>query len=174
MSNSKDKFLRVIWIRYGIITLSVLKGCEELVDADIKEMFGMILGKLDSIDKRVDSIDRRVVFIDKRVDSIDKRVNSIDKRVDFIDKRVDSIDKRVTKDSVEIESIQSVIKTIAEVQKAHMDQNERDHEAIIKLINRETGLHSDILKNLSSDVRGLEEHQKIQDRELLEIKRKIG
>lgn len=123
------------------------------MDADIKEMFGMILGKLDSIDKRVDSID---------------------KRVDSIDKRVDSIDKRVAKNSIEIESIQSVIKTIVEVQKAHMDQNERDHEAIMKLINKEIGLHSDILKKLSSDVRGLEEHQKVQDQVLLEIKRKIG
>lgn len=116
------------------------------MDADIKEMFGMILGKLDSIDKRVDSID----------------------------KRVDSIDKRVTKNSIEIESIQSVIKTIAEVQKAHMEQNERDHENIIILINKQYGLHSAILKNLSSDVRGLEEHQRIQDQELSEIKRRIG
>jgi len=138
-----------------------------LVDDDIKEMFGMILGKLDSIDKRVDSID-------KKVDSIDKRVDSIDKRVDSIDKRVDSIDKRVTKNSIEIESIQSIIKTIAEVQKAHMDQNERDHENIVKLINKQSGLHSAILKNLSSDVRGLEEHQKIHDQELLEVKRRIG
>lgn len=102
------------------------------MDADIKEMFGMILGKLDSIDKRV------------------------------------------TKNSIEIESIQSVIKTIAEVQKAHMDQNERDHENIIKLINTQNGLHSAILKNLSSDVRGLEEHQKMQDQELSEIKRRTG
>ena len=110
-----------------------------MVDDDIKEMFGMILGKLDSIDKRVDSID-----------------------------------KRVTKNSIEIESIQSIIKTIAEVQKAHMDQNERDHENIVKLINKQSGLHSAILKNLSSDVRGLEEHQKIHDQELLEVKRRIG
>ena len=137
------------------------------MDAEIKEMFGMILGKLDSIDKRVDSID-------KRVDSIDKRVDSINKRVDSIDKRVDSIDKRVTKNSIEIESIQSVIKTIAEVQKAHMDQNERDHENIIKLINKQNGLHAAVLKNLASDVRGLEEHQKMQDQEISEIKKRIG
>jgi len=109
------------------------------VDADIKEMFEMILGKLDSIDKRVDSID-----------------------------------KRVTKNSIEIESIQSIIKTIAEIQKAHMDQNERDHEKIIKLIDQQNGLFSAILKNQSTDIRGLEKHQELQEQEISEIKRRIG
>ena len=75
---------------------------------------------------------------------------------------------------IDIESIKSDIKIIAEVQKAHMDQNERDHEKITTLINNEIGLHSIILKNISSDVRGIEENQKALEREVLGIKRKIG
>ena len=75
---------------------------------------------------------------------------------------------------IDIESIKSDIKIIAEVQKAHMDQNERDHEKITTLINNEIGLHSIILKNISSDVRGIEENQKTLEREVLGIKRKIG
>lgn len=76
------------------------------MDAEMKEMFGMILGKLDSLDNKVISLDNKV-----------------------------------TKNSIEIESIKSDIKIIAEVQKAHMDQNERDHEKIITLIDNEIGLH---------------------------------
>ena len=75
---------------------------------------------------------------------------------------------------IDIESIKSDIKIIAEVQKAHIDQNERDHEKITTLINNEIGLHSIILKNISSDVRGIEENQKALEREVLGIKRKIG
>ena len=88
--------------------------------------------------------------------------------------KLDSLDNKVTKNSIEIESIKSDIKIIAEVQKAHMDQNERDHEKIITLIDNEIGLHSIILKNVSSDVRGIEEDQKTLEREVLGIKRKIG
>lgn len=88
--------------------------------------------------------------------------------------KLDSLDKKVTKNSIEIESIKSDIRIIAEVQKAHMDQNERDHEKIITLIDNEIGLHSIILKNVSSDVRGIEEDQKTLEREVLDIKRKIG
>ncbi|MDR3539668.1 MAG: hypothetical protein P4L69_01665 [Desulfosporosinus sp.] len=118
----------------------------KVVDTEMKEMFGMILVKLDSLDQRVGSLDQKV----------------------------DSLDQKVTKNSIAIESIKSDVKRIAEVQKAHMDQNERDHEKIITLINNEIGLHSIILKNVSSDVRGLEEDQKTLDREILGIKRKLG
>ena len=116
------------------------------MDVEIKEMFGMILSKLDSIDQRVDSIDQRV----------------------------DSVDQKVTKNSIEIESIRSDIKIMAEVQKAHMDQNEREHQKIITLIDNEISLHSIIIKNVSSDIRGIEENQKTLEREVSDIKRKIG
>ena len=95
-------------------------------------------------------------------------------KLDSLDNKVTSLDRKVTKNSIEIESIKSDIKIIAEVQKAHMDQNERDHEKITTLINNEIGLHSIILKNISSDVRGIEENQKALEREVLGIKRKIG
>jgi len=123
------------------------------MDAELKEMFGMIIGKLDSLDQKV---------------------GSLDQKVGSLDQKVDSLDKKVTKNSIDIESIRTDIKTIVEVQKAYIEKNERDHEEIITLINHEISLHSAILKNVSSDVRGLEEDQKILEREVLSIKRKIG
>lgn len=105
----------------------------------MKEMFGMIFVKLDSLDQKVTSLDQKV-----------------------------------TKNSIEIESIKLDIKIIAEVQKAQMEQNERDHEKIIKLIDNEIGLHSIILKNLSSDVREIEKNQEALEIEMLDIKRKTG
>ncbi|SPF51960.1 hypothetical protein SBF1_5500003 [Candidatus Desulfosporosinus infrequens] len=96
----------------------------------MKEIFGTILMKLDSLDQKVDSLDQKV----------------------------DSVDQKVTKNSIEIESIKSDIKTIAEIQKAHIDQNERDHEKLFTFIDHEIGLHSIILKKLSSDVREIEKN----------------
>jgi len=88
--------------------------------------------------------------------------------------KLDSLDQKVTKNSIEIESIKSDIQVIAEVQKAHMDQNERDHEKIVILIDNQIGLHSIILKNLSSDVQRIDNDQRALEREVLDIKRKIG
>ena len=95
-------------------------------------------------------------------------------KLDSLDLIVKTLDQKVTKNSLEIESIQSDIKIIAEVQKAHMNQNERDHEKIVTLIDQQIGLHSIILKNISSDVRRIEEDQQTLEREVLDIKRKIG
>jgi len=109
------------------------------VDTEIKEMFGMILVKLNSLDEKVTTLDGKV-----------------------------------TKNSIEIDSIKSDIKLIVEVQKAHMDKNERDHEKIIELIDNQISLHSIILKNISLDVRGIKEDQKSLEREVASIKRQIG
>ncbi|MDR3602439.1 MAG: hypothetical protein P4L49_18460 [Desulfosporosinus sp.] len=87
--------------------------------------------------------------------------------------KLDSLDEKVTKNSLEIESIKSDIQIIAEVQKIHMDQNEREHQKIITLIDKEIGLHSIILKNVTSDVRALEEDQKTLEREISGVIRKI-
>ena len=130
------------------------------MDAELKELFGMIIGKLDSLDEKVGTLDQKVGTLDQKVGTLDQKVGALD--------------QKVTRNSIDIESIKWDIKTIVEVQKAYIEKNERDHEEIITLINHEIGLHSAILKNVSSDVRGLEEDQRILEREVLSIKRKIG
>lgn len=57
-----------------------------------------------------------------------------------------TLDQKVTKNSIDIESIKTDIKTIVEVQKAYIDKNERDHEGIIELIDQDIGLHSEEAK----------------------------
>jgi len=106
------------------------------VDTELKEMFGVILLKLD--------------LLDRKVDSLDARVGSLDEKVALLN-------EKVTKNSVEIESIKSEIRIIAEVQKAHMDQNERDHNKMIDLIDNKISLHSNILKKVSTDIRRIQE-----------------
>jgi len=140
----------------------------------MKEMFGMIFEKLDSMDRKFGTMDEKIDIMDKKIGTMDEKVDTLDEKFGTLDKKFDTLDRKVTRNSVDIESIKSDIKTIVEVQKAYMDKNERDHEKIITLINDGMSLHSAILKNLSSDVRGLEENQKILEREVASIKRKIG
>ena len=140
----------------------------------MKEMFGMIFVKLDSLDQKVTSLDQKVTSLDQKVTSLDQRVTALDQKVTALDQKVTSLDQKVTKNSIEIESIKLDIKIIAEVQKAQMEQNERDHAKIIELIDNKIGLHSIILKNLTSDIREIKNNQEALEREVLYIKRKIG
>ena len=91
----------------------------------MKEMFGMILGKLDSLDKKV------------------------------------------TKNSIAIESIQSDMKIIVEVQKSQYQEFYRKLDDIFYDIKSDISLHSTVLKNISTDVKSLE-------KEVSTLKRKIG
>ena len=152
-----------------------------MVDTEIKEMFGMILVKLNSLDEKVTTLDGKVTTLDGKVTTLDGKVTTLDGKVTTLDEKVTTLDEevitldgKVTKNSIEIDSIKSDIKLIVEVQKAHMDKNERDHEKIIELIDNQISLHSIILKNISLDVRGIKEDQKSLEREVASIKRQIG
>ena len=145
-----------------------------MVDTEIKEMFGMILVKLNSLDEKVTTLDQKVTTLDGKVTTLDGKVTTLDEKVTTLDEEVITLDGKVTKNSIEIDSIKSDIKLIVEVQKANMDKNERDHEKIIELIDNQISLHSIILKNISLDVRGIKEDQKSLEREVASIKRQIG
>ncbi len=160
------------------------------MDAEIKQMFGVILGKLDSMDNRlgslgnkvdsmdgrlgslenkvdsmdgrlgslenkVDSLDSKVGSLDSKVGSLDSKVGSLDSKVGSLDSKVGSLDSKVTKNSLDIEVIRNDIKTIIEVQKAHMEQNKQDHERIIKHVDEKTGLLESVLKRHSEEITNL-------------------
>jgi len=52
------------------------------MDSQTKQMFELILTKLDGMDKRLGSMENRLDSMDKRLDGIDKRLDSIEKRQD--------------------------------------------------------------------------------------------
>ncbi len=118
------------------------------MDAEIKQMFGVILGKLDSMDNRLGSLENKV-------DSMDGRLGSLENKVGSLDSKVGSLDSKVTKNSLDIEVIRNDIKTIIEVQKAHMEQNKQDHERIIKHVDEKTGLLESVLKRHSEEITNL-------------------
>ena len=66
----------------------------KFLDKEIKEMFQIILEKLDGMDRRQDGMDQKLTSIEKRQDSMDQKLVSIEKRQDGMDKRLISIEKR--------------------------------------------------------------------------------
>ena len=64
------------------------------MDKETKDMFNLILQKLDGMDKRFDAMDVRLDGMDKRFDAMDVRLDGMDKRFDAMGVRLDGMDKR--------------------------------------------------------------------------------
>ena len=64
------------------------------MDKETKDMFNLILQKLDGMDKRFDAMDVRLDGMDKRFDAMGVRLDGMDKRFDAMDARLDGMDKR--------------------------------------------------------------------------------
>ncbi len=64
------------------------------MDKEIKQMFQIILDKLNGMEKRQESMDNKLESIEKRQESMDNRLESIEKRQESMDNRLKSIEKR--------------------------------------------------------------------------------
>ncbi|BAE84832.1 hypothetical protein [Desulfitobacterium hafniense] len=104
-------------------------------------------------------INQQVQGINQQVQGIDQRVQGIDQRVQGIEQRVQGIDQRLRKVEVSIDDIRKDIKILAEGQVAHREQNEREHEQIIRLIDDKTVVLEKAIVHNSVDIREIKEEQ---------------
>ncbi|MFZ3371451.1 MAG: hypothetical protein WA131_00255 [Desulfitobacteriaceae bacterium] len=130
------------------------------MDVEIKEMFGIILGKLESMDEKVTQNSINLESLDKKLTQ-----NSIN---------LESMDKKVTQNSISLESMQSDMRIIVEVQKSQYEELNRKLNNISDDLKKEISLHSTVIKDLSLDVRKLEEGQKSLEKDVAILKKKIS
>ena len=65
------------------------------MDNETKEMFHLLLEKINSIDERTQKTDLRLNSIDERTQKTDLRLDSIDERLNSIDERTKKTDLRL-------------------------------------------------------------------------------
>ena len=91
------------------------------MDKETKDMFNLILQKLDGMDKRFDAMD-------VRLDGMDKRFDAMDVRLDIMDEKIDAMNTELRYVRVRLENeIADNIKRVAE---GHMDLSRNLHEAM--------------------------------------------
>ncbi|MBP2032582.1 hypothetical protein J2Z42_001254 [Clostridium algifaecis] len=90
-----------------------------------------------------------------------REVKLLDKEVkDILVKLLEGQDRlasEVKKNSVKLESIEKKIDIIAEVQKSHMEQNEKAHNEIIKPLSEKVSVIELAVKDTSKDMKELKE-----------------
>ena len=75
------------------------------MDNEIKEMFGVILNKLNGIESRIDRIELRMDRFELRMDKFELRMNKLDSRQDEIFLVVKAIEHNNTVHGAEIDNI---------------------------------------------------------------------
>ena len=91
------------------------------MDKETKDMFNLILQKLDGMDKRFDAMD-------VRLDGMDKRFDAMDVRLDIMDEKIDAMNTELRYVRVRLEN--EIAENIKRVAEGHMDLSRNLHEAM--------------------------------------------
>ena len=105
------------------------------MDKETKDMFNLILQKLDGMDKRFDAMDVRLDGMDKKFDAMGVRLDGMDKRFDAMDERLDIMDEKIDAMNTELRYVRvrlenEIAENIKRVAEGHMDLSRNLHEAM--------------------------------------------
>ena len=91
------------------------------MDKETKDMFNLILQKLDGVDRRFESMEARL-------DGMDRRFDAVEARLDAMDTRLDALDTGLRNVRLKLEN--EIAENIKRVAEGHMDLSRNLHEAM--------------------------------------------
>lgn len=102
-------------------------------------------------------LDEKLKPVHERLDKMDSRLDNMDSRLDKVDSRLDKMDGKIDKNAVMLEKLDTNVKIIAEVQKAHIEQDKKKHVEIIKPLSEKVDVIELAVKDISKEVKELKE-----------------
>lgn len=93
----------------------------------------------------------------KTFELLSKMYNEMQNGFNSINNKMDKIEGEVKKNSIKLESIETKLKTVAEIQKSNMEQNERAHNEIIKPLGEKISVIELAVKDTSNDMKDLKD-----------------
>ncbi|MGV8983079.1 hypothetical protein [Clostridium sp.] len=141
------------------------------MDKETMEMFSKMLdSKLGALENTLDS---KLGALENRLDS---KLGALENR---LDSKLVAMDNRLDKNTMLLEDLTSKVETMAEVQKLHMEQNEKAHNDIMKNFSEKIEVIELAIKDTSKDVKeiknGLINVEIINnERDLLMMKKKLS
>lgn len=105
------------------------------MDKELKEMFNLILQKLDGVDRRFESMEARLDGMDRRFDAVEARLDGMDRRFDAVEARLDAMDTRLDALDTGLRNVRlklenEIAENIKRVAEGHMDLSRNLHEAM--------------------------------------------
>jgi prophage DNA circulation protein len=81
--------------------------------------------------------------------------NRLDDKIGALENRLDA---KLDKNTMLLENLTSKVETIAEVQKSYMEQNEKAHNEMVKILNEKIDVIELAVKDTSNDVKEIQEN----------------
>lgn len=91
----------------------------------------------------------------KKVDNLEGRFDNLEGRFDNLEGKFDNLEGKVDKNTLLLEELRTDVKTIAEVQSNHMNQNENQHKQISENVKDETNIIKMAVTDIYGDVRDI-------------------
>ena len=111
------------------------------MDKETLKMFSELLdSKLGTLENKLD-------------DKLGALENRLDSKFGALENRLDGLDNRLDKNTMLLENLTSKVETMAEVQKSHMEQNEKAHNDIVKSFSEKIEVIELAVKDTSKDVK---------------------
>ena len=96
-------------------------------------------------------------LLDEKLKPVNDRLDKMDGRLDKMDGRLDKMDGKIDKNTMVLEELKTKVETVAEVQKSYIEQNERQHNEMIKSLNEKTDVIELAVKDNSKGIKELNE-----------------
>lgn len=113
----------------------------------------------DKLQKGGNSVDKETLkmfseLLDSKLGTLE---NKLDDKLGALENRLDSkfgaLENRLDKNTMLLENLTSKVETMAEVQKSHMEQNEKAHNDIVKSFSEKIEVIELAIKDTSKDVK---------------------
>jgi hypothetical protein len=125
-----------------------LKMFSELLDSKLGELENRLDSKLGELENRLDD---KLESLENRLEG---KLGTLEKRLD------DKLDKNtmlLDKNTILLENLTVKVETIAEIQKSHMEQDEKAHNDMINKFNCKIDLIELAIKDTSKDVKEIKD-----------------
>lgn len=94
-----------------------------------------------------------LIEMKEEMTGIKTEITDMKSEIKGIDSKVERVENKVDKNTVLIENVSKKVDTIAEVQKSHMEQNDKQFSKTCLEIDDRTGLIGDALVHVSKNVK---------------------
>ncbi|WP_019849680.1 hypothetical protein [Desulfitobacterium sp. PCE1] len=171
MSENIDSLQRDVSSMKGDISalqkdVGSMKGDISALQKDV----GSVKGDISSLQKDVSSVKGDISALQKDVSSVkgdisalQKDVGSMKSDIPSLQKDVGNLQSLVAKNTLLLESTRKDIQIIADVQKSHYEQNQREHQEMLTIINSKTNIIELAVRSMSTTLGEIQEDSQSLD-----------
>ncbi|WP_018213939.1 hypothetical protein [Desulfitobacterium hafniense] len=133
------------------------------MDQEMREILNKILHGQTAMSENIDLLQKDVSSMKSDISILQKDVGSLQQDVGSMKGDISVLQTQVAKNTLLLESTRKDIQIIAEVQQSHYEQNQREHQEILTVIDTRSSTIELAVRSLSSTLGEIREENQSQN-----------